>query len=93
MFRGLGTDKERDPSVPRVVITQGAAQGLERCRQFLLEKNPRVAMRAGQAIERLEFRKSCLSYGLSLGDRACFALARIYAGLKSRLWVEAEVRL
>ncbi len=23
------------------------------------------------------FRKSCLSYGLSLGDRACFALARV----------------
>jgi plasmid stabilization system protein ParE len=37
--------------VPRVVITQGAAQGLERCRRFLLEKNPRAAMKAGQAIE------------------------------------------
>ena len=23
------------------------------------------------------FRKSCLSYGLSLGDRACFALAKV----------------
>jgi len=23
------------------------------------------------------FRKTCLSYGLSLGDRACFALAKV----------------
>ena len=38
--------------MPRVIITQGAAQGLERCRRFLLEKNLRAAMRAGQAIER-----------------------------------------
>jgi len=37
--------------VPRVVITEGAAQGLERCRLFLSEKNPQAAMRAGQAIE------------------------------------------
>jgi len=36
--------------VPRVVITAGAAQGLERCRQFLAEKNPPAAVRAGQAI-------------------------------------------
>ena len=38
--------------MPRVVITEGAAQGLERCRRFLAEKNPQAAMRAGQAIER-----------------------------------------
>lgn len=38
--------------MPRVVITEGAAQGLERCRRFLAEKNPHAAMRAGQAIER-----------------------------------------
>ena len=36
----------------RVVITQGAAQGLECCRRFLLEKNPRAAKQAAQAIER-----------------------------------------
>jgi len=36
--------------VPRVVITEGAAQGLERCRLFLAEKNPQAAVRAGQAI-------------------------------------------
>jgi len=38
--------------VPRVIITQGAANGLERCRLFLVEKNPQAARRAGQAIER-----------------------------------------
>jgi len=37
--------------VPRVVITQRAAQGLEHCRQFLADKNPQAAVRAGQAIE------------------------------------------
>jgi plasmid stabilization system protein ParE len=38
--------------VSRVIITEGAAQGLEHCRQFLAEKNPQAAKRAGQAIER-----------------------------------------
>ena len=38
--------------MPRIVITQGAAKGLERCRLFLLEKNPLASRRAGQAIER-----------------------------------------
>jgi plasmid stabilization system protein ParE len=38
--------------VPQVIITEGAAQGLERCRRFLAEKNPQAARRAGQAIER-----------------------------------------
>ncbi len=28
-----------------------ASQGLERCRLFLADKNPRAALRAGQAIE------------------------------------------
>jgi len=37
--------------VPRVVITDGAVQGLERCRPFLAENNPRAVQRAGQAIE------------------------------------------
>jgi len=37
--------------VPRVIITQGAAKGLERCRLFLVEKNPQASKRAGQAIE------------------------------------------
>lgn len=38
--------------MPRVIITEGATQGLERCRCFLAEKNPQAANRAGQAIER-----------------------------------------
>lgn len=38
--------------MPRVVVTEGAARGLERCRRFLSEKNPQAAIRAGQAIER-----------------------------------------
>ena len=37
--------------MPRVIITQGAADGLERCRQFLVDKNPLAAKKAGQAIE------------------------------------------
>jgi plasmid stabilization system protein ParE len=37
--------------VPRIVITEGAAAGLERCRQFLAVKAPGAAKRAGQAIE------------------------------------------
>jgi plasmid stabilization system protein ParE len=38
--------------VPHVIITEGAAQGLERCRRFLAVKAPEAARRAGQAIER-----------------------------------------
>jgi plasmid stabilization system protein ParE len=38
--------------VPRLIITEGAAQGLERCRQFIVEKGPQIAQRAAQAIER-----------------------------------------
>jgi len=32
------------------VVTEGAAQGLERCRRFLADKAPEAAQRAGQAI-------------------------------------------
>jgi plasmid stabilization system protein ParE len=38
--------------VPRVVVTEGAALGLERCRRFLATRNPQAARRAGQAIAR-----------------------------------------
>lgn len=38
--------------MPRVVVTEGAAQGLERCRRLLAVKAPEAARRAGQAIER-----------------------------------------
>lgn len=36
----------------RVIITEGAAQGLERCRQFLVGKNVEAAKRAAQTIAR-----------------------------------------
>lgn len=38
--------------MPRIIVTEGAGRGLERCRQFLIEKSPSAARRAGQAIER-----------------------------------------
>ncbi len=37
--------------MPQVIVTQGAAEGLERCRRFLTVKAPEAARRAGQAIE------------------------------------------
>jgi len=37
--------------VSRVIITQGAAIGLEHCRLFLHDKNPQASKHAGQAIE------------------------------------------
>ena len=38
--------------MPRLIITEGAAKGLEHCRQFLLKANPQAAIRAGKAIEK-----------------------------------------
>lgn len=38
--------------MPRVIVTEGAARGLQRCRQFLAAKSPQAAGRAGQVIER-----------------------------------------
>ena len=38
--------------MPQVIVTEGAAEGLERCRRFLAVKAPDAARRAGQAIER-----------------------------------------
>ena len=37
--------------MPRVIVTGGAADGLERGRRFLAEKNPRAARRAADAIK------------------------------------------
>lgn len=36
--------------MPRVIVTQGAARCLERCRCFLASKAPEAARRAGQTI-------------------------------------------
>lgn len=38
--------------MPRVIVTAGAVQNLERCRQFLTEKNTLAAKRAAGIIER-----------------------------------------
>lgn len=38
--------------MPQVVVTEGAAQGLDRCRRFLAAKAPEAIKRAAQAIER-----------------------------------------
>jgi plasmid stabilization system protein ParE len=36
--------------VPRLIVTEGAVSGLERCRQYLRRRNPDAARRAAQAI-------------------------------------------
>lgn len=36
--------------MPRVIVTEIASEGLERCRRFLAVKAPEAARRAGQAI-------------------------------------------
>jgi plasmid stabilization system protein ParE len=36
--------------MPRLIITEGAALGLEGCRAFLQDKNAQAAKRAGQTI-------------------------------------------
>ena len=38
--------------MPRLIVTQRAIQGLERCRTFLLEKGGQAASRAALAIDR-----------------------------------------
>ena len=38
--------------MPQVIVTEGATEGLSRCRRFLSAKAPEAAKRAGQAIER-----------------------------------------
>ena len=38
--------------MPRVVVTEAAAHGLERCRQYLKRRSPEANRRAAQAIAR-----------------------------------------
>ena len=38
--------------MPQVIVTERAAQGLERCRRFLVARAPEAARRAAQAIAR-----------------------------------------
>lgn len=44
--------------MPRLIITEGAAVGIERCRRFLAGKAPEAAKRAAQAIDQ-RFRLVC----------------------------------
>lgn len=37
--------------MPQVIVTEGAVEGLERCRRFLAEKSPAAARLAGEAIK------------------------------------------
>lgn len=37
--------------MPRLIVTAGAVRGLRRCHDFLADKTPRAAARAGEAIE------------------------------------------
>lgn len=36
----------------QVIVTAGAARGLQKCRRFLVDKNPNAVRRAGEAISR-----------------------------------------
>ena len=38
--------------MPRLIVTPGATRGLERCRQFLADKNPAAGRRAAEAIKK-----------------------------------------
>lgn len=38
--------------MPRLIVTEGAARGIDRCRAFLLERNEQAAQRAGREIAR-----------------------------------------
>jgi plasmid stabilization system protein ParE len=44
--------RESDTGLSRLIVTPGAARGLERCRQFLAQKSPAASRRAAQAIAR-----------------------------------------
>jgi plasmid stabilization system protein ParE len=75
--------------VPRVIVTKGTAQGLERYRQFLADKAPEAVRRAGQAIERQFLMLATPAMGrpfpdlpelreqlIPFGDSGCVALYR-----------------
>ena len=36
--------------MPRLILTEGAALGLDRCRAFLIDKSPQATERAGKTI-------------------------------------------
>lgn len=55
--------------MPRIIVTPGAARGLERCRQFLAEKSPAASKRAASAIrEQFELAANQPGIGRPLED-------------------------
>jgi len=55
--------------MPRVIVTEGAVQGLERCRRFLTEKSPLAAQRAAQTIgHHLYFLETAPEIGRPIDD-------------------------
>lgn len=57
--------------MPRVIITETASQGLERCRKFITEKNSHAASRASQLIrQKLTLLESEPEIGRPLEDIA-----------------------
>lgn len=53
MARNLGHRRRTyGARVPRVIVTEGAVRGLERCREFLAAKAPRAALRAAGEIKK-----------------------------------------
>ncbi|MCB1985018.1 MAG: type II toxin-antitoxin system RelE/ParE family toxin [Nitrosomonas sp.] len=55
--------------MPRVIITEGAVAGLERCRLFLADKNPHAVLKAAQSIEqKLTILKADPKTGRPLND-------------------------
>ena len=53
----------------RLIVTAGAAAGLEHCRKFLVERNPQAAKRAAASIARqLEILESKPDVGRPLAD-------------------------
>lgn len=54
----------------QVIVTPGAARGLERCRQFLSEAGTRAKIRAAEAIERqFELPENAPEIGRPLGEK------------------------
>ncbi len=52
-----------------MIVTSGAARGLERCRRFLAEKNPQASRRAGQCIaQKFEVLETTPDIGRPLED-------------------------
>lgn len=55
--------------MPQVIVTEVAAEGLERCRKFLATKAPDAAKRAAEAISRqLSLLESAPEIGRTLTD-------------------------